>query len=50
MRDEIKKLIELGLYDQHDIFKILYPIYKGHYSALRDLISEVKNDDANTKR
>jgi len=50
MRETIKQMISAGVFNQHQIFNTLYPTYNGHYAKLRDLISEVKNDDTNTKR
>ena len=47
VKKEVKALIASGVYDQNTIFNKLYPIYTGHYAKLRDIISEVKNDDAN---
>lgn len=43
VKDRVKDLISVGVYDQHKIFRILYPTFNGHYSHLRDIISEVKN-------
>ena len=45
MEAKVKHLINTGVYDQHEIFNRLYPLYKGHYSKLRDIISKVKNND-----
>jgi len=43
---EIRAMIKSGIVNQHEIFNRLYPLFKGHYSDLRDLISKVKNDVA----
>lgn len=43
LTNKIRKLIREGVYDQNEIFKRLYPEYRGHYSTLRDRISWVKN-------
>lgn len=40
---EIRHLLKCGVYCQHEIFNRMYPSYMGHYSRLRDKISEVKN-------
>jgi hypothetical protein len=44
VRAEVNLLINNGIFDQNEIFNRLYPTYIGHYSKLRDLIAEVKND------
>lgn len=49
-RSKVKELMDAGVYDQNTIFSILYPTYEDHYSRLRDIISEAKNDDANSTR
>jgi hypothetical protein len=41
--NEIKLLMDAGIYDHNMIFKLLYPSYTGHYSSLRDQIARVKN-------
>lgn len=43
IKEKVRGLIKDGLYDQHAIFNTLYPTFTGHYSRLRNLISEVKN-------
>lgn len=40
---KIKQMLNEGVYDQNEIFKRLYPTYRGHYSTLRDKIAWVKN-------
>lgn len=50
MHKTVKEMIGAGVFNQHQIFNMLYPTYRGHYSKLRDIISEVKNDDANSTR
>lgn len=44
MHNKIKQLMKAGVYNQHVIFDTLYPTYGGHYSTLRNLIAEVKNN------
>jgi hypothetical protein len=43
VRYEIRNLMKQGIYHQEELFALLYPIYAGHYSVLRDIISEEKN-------
>jgi hypothetical protein len=43
-RNRIRNLMKEGIYHQDELFAILYPEYEGHYSKLRQLISEVKNN------
>lgn len=45
---EVRRLLKNGVYDQNTIFNKLYPEYMGHYSVLRNIISRIKNDDANS--
>jgi hypothetical protein len=44
MRQKVKDLIALGMFDQNTLFATLYPTWRGHYSTLRNIISEVKNN------
>ena len=44
MRNEIRSLLKQGIYHQEEIFRRLYPTFPGHYSRLRDMISEEKNN------
>lgn len=43
LTNKIKKMLNEGIYDQNEIFRQLYPTYRGHYSTLRDKIAWVKN-------
>lgn len=43
IRYEIRRLLSEGVYHPHELFSILYPIYNGHYSKLREIIAEEKN-------
>lgn len=43
MEQEIKHLMKEGMYDQNEIFRVLYPYYVGHYSKLREEIAKIKN-------
>lgn len=43
VRYEIRRLMSEGIFHQEELFEILYPVYEGHYSVLRDIISEEKN-------
>jgi len=45
-KERVRELLASGLYDQNKIFNLLYPTWTKHYSVLRDIISEEKNDDA----
>lgn len=40
---EIRGLIKNGVYNQHEIFNRLYPLWNGHYSTLRNMISTIKD-------
>lgn len=40
---EIRRLMGEGVYHQDELFRILYPVYFGHYSRLREIIAEEKN-------
>ncbi len=44
IRQKIKGLLREGVYHQDQLFLLLYPNYPGHYSRLRDIISEEKNN------
>lgn len=44
VRTQIRELLNAGIYHQDSIFKILYPNWPGHYSRLRAIISEEKNN------
>lgn len=44
VRQEVRKLLREGVYHQDDLFARLYPTYFGHYSVLRNIISEEKNN------
>ena len=43
IRYEVRRLMKEGIYHQDELFDILYPIYQGHYSVLREIIAEEKN-------
>ncbi len=43
VRYEIRNLLKQGIYHQDELFAILYPVYAGHYSVLREIIAEEKN-------
>lgn len=43
LRYEIRRLLKEGIYHQDELFAILYPVYTGHYSVLREAIAEEKN-------
>lgn len=43
VRYEIRRLMGEGIYHQDELFNILYPVYQGHYSVLREIINEEKN-------
>jgi len=43
-RNAIRGLLRQGVYHQDELFRRVYPEYKGHYSKLRDIIQEEKND------
>lgn len=43
-RTKIQSLMAEGVYDQNKIFNLLYPHYIGHYSQLRKMIAEEKNN------
>jgi hypothetical protein len=45
-RTKIKSLMAEGMYDQEELFKTLYPYFTGHYSVLRRMIAEEKNNGA----
>lgn len=47
VRTLVREMLKAGVTDQHLIFEKIYPLYVGHYSRLRDLISEVKNEGVN---
>ena len=47
VHNQIKSLIRAGVNCQHEIFNALYPTFRGHYSRLRDMIAEVKNEGVN---
>lgn len=44
VRYKIRDLLQQGIYHQDELFSILYPVYEGHYSKLRDIITEEKNN------
>lgn len=44
LREKIRLLMAEGVYDQNDLFRLIYPTYKGHYSVLRAVIAEEKNN------
>lgn len=44
VEDKVKQYFKIGVYDQHRIFSLIYPTFNGHYSHLRNIISEVKNN------
>ena len=33
-----------GIYHQDELFHVLYPHYNGHYSKLREMIAEEKDN------
>lgn len=43
LRSEIRRLMDDGIYHQEELFSIIYPVYRGHYSKLREVIAEEKN-------
>lgn len=43
-RNMIRGLLRQGVYHQDDLFRRVYPVYDGHYSKLREIIQEEKND------
>lgn len=43
VRFEVRRLLSEGIYHPNEIFNILYPVYQGHYSKLREIIAEEKN-------
>lgn len=43
-REMVKGLLRRGIYDYDEIFNTLYPVYNGHYSKLRSIIAEEKNN------
>lgn len=43
VRYEIRRLMAEGIFHQEELFELLYPVYQGHYSVLRDVIAEEKN-------
>lgn len=44
VRTQIRKLMKEGVYHQDSIYQLLYPNYPGHYSRLRAIIAEEKNN------
>ena len=44
VRYEIRDLLKQGIYHQDELFAILYPVYSGHYSKLRAIIAEEKDN------
>ena len=42
-RVKVRRLMKEGVFHQDKLFALLYPHYDGHYSKLRQIISEVKN-------
>lgn len=44
VRGRIRRLMREGVYHQLTLFNVLYPEYKGHYSRLRSIIAEEKNN------
>lgn len=44
VREQVRGLLRSGVYDYDRIFNTLYPSYKGHYSKLRSIIAEEKNN------
>lgn len=44
VREKVRRLIDEGVYDQNEIFRLLYPTYNGHYSVLRKVIAMEKNN------
>jgi len=44
LRQKIRELMKEGVYHQNDLFRIIYPTYNGHYSVLRRVIAEEKNN------
>ena len=47
MKKEIVHLLKQGVYDQDEIFRVLYPVYNGHYSKLRRVIADLKHQGVN---
>ncbi len=43
VRHEIRRLLAEGVFHQDELFEMLYPVYQGHYSVLREVIAEEKN-------
>lgn len=44
LRKEVRHYVKCGVHCQHELFNRIYPTFTGHYSTLRDVISEVKNN------
>lgn len=44
LREKIRELMKQGIYDQNELFRLLYPHYNGHYSVLRKVIALEKHD------
>lgn len=44
VKKDVKLLLSNGIYCPREIFNRLYPTYVGHYSTLRNVIAEVKNE------
>lgn len=43
-RVKIRELLKEGIYHQDKMFLLLYPHFDGHYSTLRHIINEEKNN------
>jgi len=44
IRDKVQRLMQEGIYHQIELFALLYPHFDGHYSKLRQIIAEEKNN------